>query len=115
MKRIFASIALLLVVSSSALAADSAAKAAATLEKAQKFLVSQQQPDGGWQRSPQEPPGITALVVQGLALDPNYGPNHPVVKKGYQKLISYQQADGGIYKDMLQTYNTAIAVSALSA
>jgi squalene-hopene/tetraprenyl-beta-curcumene cyclase len=115
MKRICASIAVLMLVSTTAYASDAASKAAATLEKAQKFLVSQQQPDGGWQRSPQEPPGITALVVQGLALDPNYGPNNPVVKKGFEKLTSYQQADGGIYKDMLQTYNTAIAVSALSA
>src|SRR5690349_19919956 len=98
MKQISASITILILLSTTAFAADSAAKAAATLEKAQKFLVSQQQADGGWQRSPQEPPGITALVVQGLALDPNYGPNNPVVKKGFAKLTSYQQADGGIYK-----------------
>ncbi|MBC8104954.1 MAG: terpene cyclase/mutase family protein [Anaerolineae bacterium] len=85
------------------------------MDKAQKFLVSQQQPDGGWQRADREPPGITALVVQGLAVDPNYGPSNAAVKKGFDKLLSYQQPDGGIYKDMLQTYNTAIAVSALSA
>src|SRR5215203_3713692 len=115
MKNVLRSLVITLIATSSALAADASSNVQSTLDKAQKFLVAQQQPDGGWQRSPQEPPGITALVVQGLARDPNYGPSNPVVKKGYEKLLSYQQPDGGIYKDMLQTYNTAIAVSALSA
>ena len=41
-------------------------------------------------------------------------PINPSVKKGYDKLLSYQLENGGIYKDMLASYNTAIAVSALS-
>ncbi|CAN5410656.1 terpene cyclase/mutase family protein [soil metagenome] len=111
-------IAALLTTSAHAFAAPSdapAAKAQAMLDRAQKFLATQQQSDGGWQRSPQEPPGVTALALHGFVVDPNYGPGNSIVKKGFEKLLSYQQADGGIYKDMLANYNTAIAVSAMAA
>ena len=37
------------------------------------------------------------------------------VKKGYDKLLSYQAEDGGIYKDVQTNYNTAIGISALAA
>src|SRR5215203_116646 len=102
-----------LLVSTSALAADASSKVQSTLDKAQKFLVSQQQPDGSWQPVPQMPPGVTAMVLYGLASDPNYGPNHPIVKKGFDQLLTFQQPDGGIYKDSQANYNTAIAVSAM--
>jgi squalene-hopene/tetraprenyl-beta-curcumene cyclase len=37
------------------------------------------------------------------------------VRKGYDRLLSFQVDDGGIYRDLLANYNTAIAVSALAA
>jgi squalene-hopene/tetraprenyl-beta-curcumene cyclase len=79
-----------------------------------KFLLSQQQADGSWQRSPHEPVGITALVLKALVQVPGYE-DHPAVKKGYAALLANQLDSGGIYKSSLASYNTAIAVSALAA
>src|SRR4051812_22037938 len=91
-------------------------KAQATLDKALDFLKSQQQPDGGWQRAPQEPPGITALVLRGLVSSGKYSSaKDDFIKKGYTKLLSYQKPTGEISSDMLANYNTAIATSALAA
>jgi squalene-hopene/tetraprenyl-beta-curcumene cyclase len=38
----------------------------------------------------------------------------PFLDKGFDKLLSYQKPDGGIYQDLLANYNTAIAISALA-
>lgn len=116
----FASLALAaaLLVPQAVLAADASdagAKAQAIIDKAAHYLKSQQQPDGGWQRSPREPVAITAIVLKALVGDPNYSVKVDWVKKGFDKLLSYQVESGGIYKDSLANYNTAIAVSALAA
>jgi squalene-hopene/tetraprenyl-beta-curcumene cyclase len=89
--------------------------ARAVIAAALGYLRSQQQADGSWQRSPREPVAITALVVRAFAADEKTGPRADFVLKGYQRVLAEQQADGGIYKDMLATYSTAIAVSALAA
>ena len=78
------------------------------------FLKSQQLPDGGW-ATEQQPPAITALVLRAFAQDANTGPQADFVKKGYERLLSFQVDSGGIYKDALANYNTAIAVSAIAA
>jgi squalene-hopene/tetraprenyl-beta-curcumene cyclase len=91
------------------------ADARAVIDAALAYLKSRQQPDGSWQRSPREPVAITALVVRAFAADEKFGPGADFVKKGYARLLAEQQPDGGIYKDMLANYNTAIAVSALSS
>ena len=91
------------------------AEGRAVVEAALKYLKAQQQPDGSWQRSPREPVAITALVVRAFAADESAGPGAEFVRKGFDRLLSEQQPDGGIYKDMLASYNTAIAVSALAA
>jgi squalene-hopene/tetraprenyl-beta-curcumene cyclase len=79
------------------------------------YLKSQQKPDGGWQRE-NDPPGVTAIVLRAFVQDPKYPVSTNFVRKGYDKLLSYQQLDsGGIYQDLLANYNTAIAVSALAA
>ena len=97
-----------------ALPSDPAAdKCQQVIDKATTFLKSQQKPDNGWQRE-DDPPAITAIVLKCFAREPQYGPDAPFVKKGYDKLITYQLENGGIYKDMLAVYNTAIAVSSLS-
>jgi squalene-hopene/tetraprenyl-beta-curcumene cyclase len=104
-------------VASPALAAgeDLAATGQKSVDKALAFLKGQQQANGSFQRSDREPPAVTALVVRALARDPNFGPKCDVTKKAVDYLVSVQQANGGIYKDMLANYNTAISISALAA
>ena len=94
---------------------DTAAKAKALADKGLAFLKQQQQPDGLWQPSPRDPPGISALVLRAFAQDPAAGYKADFVRKGYDALLALQRPDGGIYVDMLTNYNTAIAVSALAA
>jgi squalene-hopene/tetraprenyl-beta-curcumene cyclase len=102
--------------------ADPPAPSAAVTDRAQKlinsgllYLKSQQKSDGGWQRE-NDPPGVTAIVLRAFVSDPSYPTSTDFIRKGYDKLLSYQQLDsGGIYQDMLANYNTAIAVSALAA
>src|SRR5438067_781014 len=89
----------------SAPAPDPSARAQSLIDKALAFLKSQQQPDGSWQRGAQ-PPAISAIVLKAFVADPNYA-NDPLVTKGFEKLLSYQKPDGGIYNDMLANYNTA--------
>src|SRR5688572_2834450 len=91
------------------------ADARAVVDSALAYLKAQQQADGSWQRSPREPVAITALVVRAFASDEKFGPQADFVRKGYERLLAEQQPDGGIYKDLLANYNTAIAVSALAA
>jgi squalene-hopene/tetraprenyl-beta-curcumene cyclase len=91
------------------------AQAQQVIDGALLFLKAQQQPDGGWTTSPHQPPAITAVVLRAFALEPRYGGKADFVKKGYDKLLSFQLEDGGIYKDLLANYNTAIAISSLAA
>jgi squalene-hopene/tetraprenyl-beta-curcumene cyclase len=95
-------------------AAEAQDEARAMIDKGLAFLKSQQKPDGGWQGE-RDPPAITAIVLKAFAQDPDYGADADFVKKGYEKLLSYQVDSGGIYQDLLANYNTAIAVSALAA
>jgi squalene-hopene/tetraprenyl-beta-curcumene cyclase len=84
------------------------------INKGLEYLRSQQKPDGGWQDE-KAPPAITAIVLKAFVQDPRYGASTDFVNRGYDKLLSYQVEDGGIYKDLLASYNTAIAISALAA
>ena len=59
-------------------------------------------------------PAITGLVITGFMLDPQVDERHPVVTTATRYLLKHVQPDGGIYKDILPTYNTAICISALS-
>jgi squalene-hopene/tetraprenyl-beta-curcumene cyclase len=95
--------------------ASVSADAQNVIKRALDYLKSQQRPDGTWQRSPREPLALTALVLRAFARDPAIGPKADFVRKGFDSLIAHQQPDGGIYKDMLANYNTAIAVSALAS
>ncbi|MCS7032886.1 MAG: terpene cyclase/mutase family protein [Phycisphaerae bacterium] len=105
-------IPLLLTVPTVTASPDERARVA--IDRGIAFLRSQQQPDGGWQRA-NDPPAITAIVLRALVLDENLDAKTDFVARGYRKLLSYQLADGGIYKDLLANYNTAIAISALAA
>jgi squalene-hopene/tetraprenyl-beta-curcumene cyclase len=93
---------------------DASERAQAMVDKAIDYLKTQQQPDGGWQAGPQ-PPAITAVVLKAIVQDEKFDANTDFVKKGYDKLLTFQMEDGGIYKDLLANYNTAIAISSLAA
>ena len=79
-----------------------------------EYLKARQKPDGGW-ASDREPPAITALVLRGFVRSDQYSIDDDFIRKGYDRLLSFQLEDGGIYRDLLANYNTAIAVSALAA
>ena len=93
---------------------DPKARTQAMIDEGLNFLKSQQKPDGGWQ-SEKDPPAITAIVLRAFVQHDKYDANTDFVKRGYEKLLSYQVESGGIYKDLLANYNTAIAISALAA
>ena len=121
-RNVTASLALLAVLASTlalpsrsdAATQDAAGRAQAVLNKSVDYLKSAQKPDGGWQNE-KEPPAMTALVLKAVVLARPQDKNADYVKRGYAKLLSYQLDNGGIYKDLLANYNTAIAVSALAA
>jgi len=102
-------------ISPVARAEDPAAKAQAALDKGLAFLKANQQPDGGWQKSDREPIGITGLVLRAFVDDGKDTSKTDFIAKGFDKLLSYQMQDGGIYKNLLANYNTAICTSTLVA
>ncbi len=93
---------------------DVAQRAQAMIDRGLDFLKTQQNPDGGW-ASERQPPAITALVLRAFVQDAKYDHTTDFVARGYQKLLSHQMEDGGIYEDSLANYNTAVSVSALAA
>lgn len=99
---------------SAPLVAAPAPTAQAAIQKAAGFLLKVQQPDGAFVPA-QAPVGMDALVLRSLVTAPGVDSNSPAITKGYEKLLSFQLESGGIYKDSLANYNTAIAVSALAA
>ena len=107
-------ILLLLLAASSAQAQTQEDRAQPMIDRGLAFLQSQQKTDGGWQRET-DPPGVTAIVLRAFVQDEKYDVKTDFVRKGYDKLLSYQLDSGGIYQDLLANYNTAIAISALAA
>jgi len=106
----------ILISTNLSLAAESTAtdRAQAMIDKTTDYLKSRQQPDGSWHTGNQ-PPAVTAVVLKALVQHPRYDANTDFIKKGYDKLLTYQWENGGIYKDLLANYNTAIAISSLAA
>ena len=122
MLRLTALVVALLAVAAPALAQSTRPAANATRAKAQAlidhgvgFLRQQQQPDGSWQPDPRVPPAITALALRALVNAPGASADDAGVTKGFDALLKQQVTNGGIYADTLANYNTAIAVSALTA
>src|SRR5688500_14678133 len=79
---------------------DASARAQAMIDRGLAYLKSQQKPDGSWQNE-KDPPAMTAIVLTAFVRDDRYDANTDFVKRGYDKLLSYQLDDGGIYKDTL--------------
>src|SRR5581483_8919988 len=77
------------------------------------YLKTQQKPDFSWQNS-YDPPGITAIVLRAFMADEKFDADQPFLDKAFNKLLSFQKENGGIYQDALANYNTAIAISALA-
>lgn len=106
--------ALLLPVVALAQQEDSILQAQAAINRGHAALRTRQNPDGGWQDA-NDPPAITAIALRAFVHGGKYDTNNDFIQKGYDKLLSYQLENGGIYQDLLANYNTAIAVSALAA
>lgn len=97
--------------------AELRARARDTADRAIEFLRSQQDPaSGGWNHrgDANNLPAITALVCQGMLLDPRVDPSDPAVARGIDYVLSYAQPDGGIYDRSLPSYNTSISLSMLA-
>jgi squalene-hopene/tetraprenyl-beta-curcumene cyclase len=80
------------------------------------WLLEQQKPDGHW--DDEGLPAFTALALNALVRDPNLDRSAPLpepIRKGYGWLIDQQKDDGGIYNRGLTVYNTATAVTSLTA
>lgn len=115
----FAACALGVSCCSLSLAIDNAhrAKADAMIDKAIDYLRTQQdRATGGWAVNPKGPnyPGITGLVVTGMLLDPSIDANDPSVQRGVEFMLRHRQPDGGIYDQVLPSYNTSLCLSALA-
>jgi squalene-hopene/tetraprenyl-beta-curcumene cyclase len=80
------------------------------------WLAKQQQEDGHWDNA--ELPAFTALALTAAVRDPAVDRKAdlpPHIAKGFEWLIQQQKDDGGIYNKGLSVYNTATAVTALTA
>jgi squalene-hopene/tetraprenyl-beta-curcumene cyclase len=80
------------------------------------YLAASQGEDGGWEAFGRPHPAITALVVEALASDSHYGPEHPAVRRGIEFVLRFAQPDGGIYvpDEGMRNYHTSVALLALS-
>lgn len=93
--------------------AETEAKARQLVERGLGFLKSRQGEDGAFTQG-RGALAITALALKALSQDDAMR-GTPAVKKGYDLLLANQLENGGIYRDSLASYNTAIAISALVA
>lgn len=117
MKQILLVLAIVLFpVRASAVNAGTHRLARATAMRAIEYLRTTQDDSGGWSVNPDGPdfPAITALVVEGMLLDPRIDQRDEAVAAGVGSVLGFVKDDGGIHDGVLPTYNTAICVSMLS-
>ncbi|BCX50265.1 hypothetical protein HAHE_41730 [Haloferula helveola] len=87
-----------------------------SIARGNAWLAEQQNEKGYWG----DPglPAVTALALTAAVRDPSLDLSKPFpehIEKGFQWLLSQQKEDGGIYNRGLAVYNTATAVTALTA
>lgn len=110
-------LAALSVVSGALGAEDPRQKAKPVIDKTIAYLRAQQdEKTGGWAVPKEGPayPAITALILNGMLMEPGVTVDDPAVKKGVAYVLKYRQADGGIYDKILPSYNTSICLSMLA-
>jgi squalene-hopene/tetraprenyl-beta-curcumene cyclase len=84
------------------------------VSRALAWMDTQQQADGHWSNA--DFPAITGLVLTAYMRAPGGKfRDHPtqIVKRGFEFITGSVREDGGIYKEGLSNYNTAICLSAL--
>lgn len=88
-----------------------------SIDRALAYLAASQSADGGWEAFGSSHPGVSALVLKALLQDDDYGPDHPVCRRGVDFLLKFVQPDGGIYPpgDGQMNYHTSVAVMALAS
>jgi squalene-hopene/tetraprenyl-beta-curcumene cyclase len=85
------------------------------IDKGLAFLKSQQNSDGGFWVTPEEP-ALSALVIAAFVDDPSRSPGAAIpaeAAKGYDFLLKNVKPDGGIYGRGRANYNTSICLTAL--
>jgi squalene-hopene/tetraprenyl-beta-curcumene cyclase len=98
--------------------ADYWRKAKALMDGGATFLVEKREANQAWSAGRGAGvAAITGMALKALAQHPDYGPKHPVVRKGFEVLLSYKQPDGGIYapREGGGSYTSAVALMALTA
>lgn len=88
----------------------------AAIARGNAWLAKQQKEDGHWDNA--ELPAFSALALTAAVRDPAVDRKAdlpPHIAKGFEWLIAQQKDDGGIYNKGLSVYNTATAVTALTA
>jgi len=105
------------VAETEAIDADHLAKVRKLVNGGLGYMVAQREVDGGWSMDGAMKPAITAMVLKCLLQHPDLDVNSPVVKKGFDVLLSYRQKDGAIFdpKQGMPAYSTSIAVMAMAA
>ncbi|MEM9064462.1 MAG: prenyltransferase/squalene oxidase repeat-containing protein [Planctomycetota bacterium] len=86
-------------------------------DNAAAYLLSvQDDATGGWSHNPSGPnlPAISGLVLKALLDHGGVTRDDPRVVRGVDYVLNYQQQDGGIYDNLLPSYNTAISISMLA-
>lgn len=92
-------------------------RADAAIARSIAWLRTQQDAGGGWGVRPEAPvfPAITGLVLNGMLMQKGADPvRDGAVANGVAFLLKHRKPDGGIYDELLPSYNTSIAVSALA-
>jgi squalene-hopene/tetraprenyl-beta-curcumene cyclase len=87
-----------------------------SIARGNAWLKTQQKPTGHW--DDEGTPAFTALALTAASRDPNLDRKAPApehLEKGFNWLLAQQKEDGGIYNRGLSVYNTATAVTALTA
>lgn len=92
------------------------AQAEAMMAKAMEFLRSAQDPaTGGWLPRQGGPvfPAVSALALSGMLGAPGIEQD-AAFQKGVQYVLGFRKPDGGIYAELLPSYNTAICLSLIT-
>lgn len=82
------------------------------INKGIAYLRSTQGEDGSW--TPKSGPAVTAIAVRAMLGRRDISADDPAIQKAVAFILKHVQPDGSIHPGFLETYNTALSVSALS-